>query len=424
MAKFNITNPDTMKRVLRAFAASRQDPMELFTELQPHQLLQQQPHSRRKTTHSLPQLHHGPGHALHESMGHWRIRPVASRAVFQPVNSNRAGDNGWLRKPRGTEGRGWGRRLECPLDGQNRRLAVLGIQGEKVSFASRYVPEDIVLILRTLEMLSRVSCRSLARFLSVTTLNAENPREAVDRAAAALDGLTYCGAGAIRTVDLPAKMRGVPDQVRADVERILTDPRGWVEYRMRSFRRFGKKRLWCSLRDYLKSPEFNTHFVRALKDAGRPDADRWHRDNPDLQHALDQLELPGDVWNNNDVFANGLFMLYLENNPKTWDMPRTVREMYNLLADDLHGTFYPEQLDVTFDFVPRMCERQMCHVCIFGGGVSRLCHRQTGLLCPVPLVACGYQHACDPDDCASKTIKPRPPAITGTHLLRKTPSGT
>ncbi len=117
-------------------------------------------------------------------------------------------------------------------------------------------------------------------------------------------------------------------------------------------------------------------------------------------------------------------MLYLENNPKTWDMPRTVREIYNLLADDLHGTFYPEQLDVTFDFVPRMCERQMCHVCIFGGGVSRLCHRQTGLLCPVPLVACGYQHACDPDHCAFKDDQAKAACHHWHALAAEAPSGT
>ncbi len=80
-------------------------------------------------------------------------------------------------------------------------------------------------------------------------------------------------------------------------------------------------------------------------------------------------------------------------------MSKTVRAIHDALGEQAESC-YPEQLDVTFDFVPRMCERQMCAVCPFGKGVARLCHRQRGLLCPVPLVACGYEAVCDPQNCA------------------------
>lgn len=292
--------------------------------------------------------------------------------------------------------------LHCPKEGTNRRLALAGITGDHVRFASRYVPEDTFLIFRTLSILDQVSQRNFARFLSIFLPESTPMPDAIRRLAVALDGLTYSAGSTISASALKEKLERLPSLIAADVAALRHEPAGWLTSKERSFQPFGKKRLWCSLRDYLKSPEFNTYFVQSLKDIGRSDADRWHRNNPDLHRALDQMELPGDVWNNNRNFANGLFMPNLQDKPSTWDMPRTVREIYKALANDLQGSFYPEQLDVTFDFVPRMCDRQMCYACLFGGGVGRLCHRQLGLFCPVPLVSCGYQHACNPDSCDFK----------------------
>jgi hypothetical protein len=294
---------------------------------------------------------------------------------------------------------GTGIALQCPAEGANRRLALAGIRGNHVRFASRYVPEDTFLIFRTLAILDQVSHRSFAGFLAIFLSERSKMPDAIHDLAVALDGLTYSAGSTISASTLSGKLEQLPSLVAADVTAIRSQPAEWLAGRKRAFRPFGKKRLWCSLRDYLKSPEFNTYFVQSLKDIGRGDAERWHRENPDLGRALDVLELPGDVWNNNENFANGLFMPNIQGKPGTWDMPRTVREIYKLLGNDLRGRFYPEQLDVTFDFVPRMCDRQMCRVCPFGGGVGQLCHRQSGLLCPVPLVSCGYQHACAPGCC-------------------------
>jgi len=114
------------------------------------------------------------------------------------------------------------------------------------------------------------------------------------------------------------------------------------------------------------------------------------------------MELPGDVWNNNIIFRDGLFSPYVAI-PKSWDTPDIVREIYKQMESQ-GATFYPEQLDVTFDFVPRMCGKLQCHRCIFGGGIDKsLCHRQRGFYCPVTLAACGYFFACDPDNCAFKS---------------------
>jgi len=293
--------------------------------------------------------------------------------------------------------------LHSPMNGPNRRLELQGVPEGPISFASRYIPEDAFLIFRTLALLELTSGRRLGRFVSLFVPGDMSLREGIGNLAVALDGLTYSAGGTVSVDKLQEKLQELPDSVSRDAQAINSDPSAWLESKRQSFRRFERKRLWCSLRDYLKSPEFNPYFVCALADAGVAAADRWRRENPELRDSLDQLELPGDVWNNNEVFANGLFMPHLENKRKTWNMPRTVREIYSVLNTELRGIFYPEQLDVTFDFVPRMCERQMCRVCPFGGGVTSLCHCKKDLLCPVPLVTCGYQHRCQPTGCELKS---------------------
>lgn len=245
--------------------------------------------------------------------------------------------------------------LQCPKEGPNRRLELQETAEETVRFASRYVPEDAFLIFRTLTLLDETSGRRMARFLSWFMSDDLSVGENIRRLAVALDGLTYSAGGTVSADELQGKLEDLPRSASRDAEAIRTDASAWLESRRRSFYPFGKKRLWCSLRDYLKSPEFNPHFVQALTDAGVVTAHRWRRESQELRQSLDELELPGDVWNNNAVFANGLFMPYLRNKPKTWDMPKTVREIYKALATELRGVFYPEQLDVTFDFVPRMC---------------------------------------------------------------------
>ena len=132
------------------------------------------------------------------------------------------------------------------------------------------------------------------------------------------------------------------------------------------------------------------------------EAVRWRRENVQKE-ALAEMELPGDVWNNNTIFRAGLFSPHLGPIPKTWDMPKTIRAIFKKTSDQ-NSTFYPEQLDVTFDFVPRMCARLQCHHCIFGGGIKieKMCHQQPGFSCPVTLAACGYFYPCNPDNCVFK----------------------
>jgi hypothetical protein len=282
-------------------------------------------------------------------------------------------------------------RLESPLEISNARLGRYGIIGDTVPFASRYMPEDLVLIYRTLRILDKVAKRNMARFISMVHDPEMTLEQEIKKMALALNQLTYAAGGAVSGTQLDQRIEEVGREISdfeldADTDASL----------------FGRKRLWCSLRDYLKSPEFNPVFVASLKKAGCSNANRWTRDSDELKAALKVIELPGDVWNNAEIFREGLFRPYIANERKTWDMPRTVREIYNRITQGGTTCFYPEQLDVTFDFVPRMCESSMCSVCFFGGGIKDVCHQNENILCPVVLYSCGYTHRCNPSECSFK----------------------
>jgi len=280
--------------------------------------------------------------------------------------------------------------LQCCSEGDNARLKRYGITVGEVRFTSRYMPEDILLMYRTLRILDICSGRSLSRFIGEAIDEHDDQSLSIRRVAVALNALTYGASGTVSAKQFDARIRGVDSEVHTFPS---LDPQQQL---------FERKRLWCSLRDYLKSPEFNPLLVEGLRRAGFARADEWQRTAPSLKKALRALELPGDVWNNSRVFRQGLFSPYLRNERKSWDMPRTIRAICELLPPSEDPRFYPEQLDVTFDFVPRMCERDMCSVCLFGAGVEQLCHRNSRKLCSVSLVHCGYSHRCDPRHCTLK----------------------
>jgi hypothetical protein len=293
--------------------------------------------------------------------------------------------------------------LECPLARPNRRLKFYGIDSGPVKFASRYMPSDALSIYRTLLILDRVAERSFARFVCFAVAGETDQKVAVHKLAAALHFLTYADIGNVSEDSVLARMTALKASLEEDLNAFRRDRSGFIATLSKKFERnpFGKKRLWCSIRDYLKSPEFNSDLVKALTKINRSEAYLWGRDNID-QAALAAMELPGDVWNNNIIFRDGLFSPQLGETPKTWDMPRTIRAIHTQMVRP-KAAFYPEQLDVTFDFVPRMCANLQCQRCVFGGGIDKLCHQQRGLYCPVILAACGYFSPCAPDNCTFKS---------------------
>jgi hypothetical protein len=160
----------------------------------------------------------------------------------------------------------------------------------------------------------------------------------------------------------------------------------------------GKKRTWCCVRDYMKS-YFKTYFLGALNELeNHEDLKKVVNDGNQLQY----LELPGDVWNLNSDFRESLLEPSMGKLSKK-NLPKELREKMN-------KPFYPEQFDLTFDFVPRMCShpnnkinRAMCKICIFGkSGMNQYCHSNSELLCPITMICCGYENMCDPKNCLIK----------------------
>ncbi|MGF7058628.1 hypothetical protein [Brassicibacter mesophilus] len=160
----------------------------------------------------------------------------------------------------------------------------------------------------------------------------------------------------------------------------------------------GKKRVWCCVRDYTKSKEFNNYFANSLKEI--------HNNQPLLDIFQDEkqyyyLELPGDVWNLRAEFVENLIKNNLNINSK--NIPKELRK-------NLKYPYYPELFDLTFDFVPRMCSsatnainRTMCNICFFGdNGMLDYCHSNTELNCPILMISCGYSVKCNPINCPVK----------------------
>ncbi len=292
-------------------------------------------------------------------------------------------------------------RFEAPFLAPNDRLGHYDIHHGPVVFASRYMPADAVSVLRTLLILEKTSEKRFTRFIYTIVHGETDQRVAILKLAAALYFLTYADIGQVSADDLQDRLQDIIPAVIAQAVQFAGNPKSYTLRLSETFNTFGKKRLWCSIRDYLKSPVFNEHLVKAMMEIDPTESLRWERANPSLRTAMDVIELPGDVWNNNRIFRDGLFTPHLGPIPRTWDMPRTVRAVHDALQTQ-SKTFYPEQLDVTFDFVPRMCDNRMCHICLFGAGIENLCHKKDSLYCPVTLSACGYVHLCEPATCRLK----------------------
>lgn len=168
------------------------------------------------------------------------------------------------------------------------------------------------------------------------------------------------------------------------------------EYREFIKNRFdSKKRVWCSVRDYLKSKEFHKCFINAL--AALPNNEYLSEIMEDESEQFN-LELPGDVWNLKSSFIDNLVVPNL--GLKSTNYSKALREA-------LQRPYYPELFDLTFDFVPRMCSspanlinNSMCKICFFGNsGMGMYCHKDKNMACPVLMISCGYFSMCVPEKC-------------------------
>lgn len=262
----------------------------------------------------------------------------------------------------------------------------------EVTFASRYVTNDCQNILQTLEVLNNQRYeRNIVAFMADIIKKFQHKNDLLLRISCGLHLLTY------QLENKKANSKKIIEILNDDVK---------FEKKLKQFKRTsttGKKRLWCCVRDYKKGL-YNEIFNDALKESTNNDSTTFI--NVWNKLPMNQIELPGDVWNNSPLFRDNLFanILDIDNIPKTWQMPIIIRKLYNQLKNSKEvKDFYPEQFDITFDFVPRMCNKKLCNVCLFGeNGVEKICIPTDDKYCTVALVSCGYFASCIGDDCILK----------------------
>ena len=273
-----------------------------------------------------------------------------------------------------------GRHYEKYQDGKHRFKS----QNNNITFASRYISYDYQSIKQTLEVLNKYDRNIIRYIVSIMRRYKDNREDILLRVACALHLLTYKKANPNRIIDGQE-----------------------FENKLREFKKTStkeKKRLWCCIRDYKKG-FYHTVFTNAVRDIVNNNAEAEELIRVWDSLPMDQIELPGDVWNNSPVFRNNLFAEVIDMNsiPKTWGMPYIIRNLYKQLKDEKEKgieDFYPEQFDVTFDFVPRMCNKKLCEVCLFGkNGVEHICIPTEDKYCPVVLFSCGYIARCQQKNC-------------------------
>lgn len=143
-------------------------------------------------------------------------------------------------------------------------------------------------------------------------------------------------------------------------------------------------------------------FIRAIEEIYRKRFDSNKMTGLWRNLRVEQIELPGDVWNNNLKIKNYLLARAVSFNEKTkrWNMPKVIRYLFeNLKNEALSLGFYPVRFDVTFLFVPNMCEKGMCELCLFSNNdIECLCHAWEGKYCP-PLLLLGAAVKCLGQSC-------------------------
>lgn len=186
--------------------------------------------------------------------------------------------------------------------------------------------------------------------------------------------------------------------------------------------RFKCKRLWCALRDYLKSKQFKEQFQNELLERITYNKSQIQeilkKDNN--KRLLNYLELPGDVWNNNFKFRNCIIVkennTYIENK-KEIPLNKLLREIYNKEKNNKKEScnWYPEQFDITFNLASRMCKNDNCEICPLAiyknenqkekikERIRGICNYKTNKfvdrLCPIALILCDYKLKCKGENC-------------------------
>ena len=289
--------------------------------------------------------------------------------------------------------------------GSNERLKGYGLKtNEKVQFIPRFYSADYFSILFTLEYLdNKYYNRSISRFIAVQINLHKDKSDLIGRILFSLYVLSYKDISQPKKEDI-----GNTEDNKKKSEHRLEDTKQILSERFEEeYSKFIKdkiyvqKRAWCALRDYFKSPELKGCFLDSLKREGL---------NEEIISSLfgyqnmSQFELPGDVWNNNTKFRNCILKGTETLGPTSY-LNKILREYYNKNKVHLENCS-PEQFDISFDFVPRMCQKNNCDICPIGlmkgeigNNFLKTCVKNKDSFCTVALIDCNYKVECYGNEC-------------------------
>jgi len=182
------------------------------------------------------------------------------------------------------------------------------IRNGRVRFKSRFFPSDYFAILYTLVFLEDYNFRFSALIREIYDKH-KDKGDFIRRILFCLYLITYHNVKQHKSEDLDpehfdANLESAR-KIKREIKRILADEEEFNNQydKFSKTRIFEQKRAWCSLRDFLKSPEFKEYFREALGKEGMEEKDIGRLFSV---KALAQLELPGDVWNNNPRFRENV----------------------------------------------------------------------------------------------------------------------
>ena len=154
------------------------------------------------------------------------------------------------------------------------------------------------------------------------------------------------------------------------------------------------KRIWCVIRDMFYHPIFSECY-RIILGMNESEFNLYK------QQQIKNIELPGDVWNNNQKFAK----CFWGEEMKPKNSSKFLRIQFNRHKDyEAYGL--PIHFDITFNYVPRMCSSDKCSICPMNSNPDQkdefknICHGIKDKICPFILYSTDLTHKCSGiDEC-------------------------
>ena len=273
----------------------------------------------------------------------------------------------------------------------------------RAKFIPRFYSTDYYSILSTLFILQEYDFQFGRIIVSVLQ---NNDTELIKKILFSLYLLSYFDIGQLKRADIE-EYEIIKTRALNRKERVLNILKNeslfQIEYTkfFKSEKKFNQKRAWCSLRDYCKS-SFKDEFIKMLNEIDATVVSKLFLPTHELKKELySEFELPGDVWNNNSTYRKCLFPQGTY--PQKLRLAKLLRDIYN---NNHPSVGYPEQFDITFDFVPRMCEQKdNCRICPYGllngkaKDFNKLCIKDETKFCPILYVGCNYSILCKGEKC-------------------------